>query len=109
MADFLSDHVRRFNDGVRRGDFTEMVEMFAADGELVFVGVPVGPFQGRKAIAEAYRSQPPDDELIVLDRSDRDDELVAGYAWGREPDTRAGEMRLRVEDGEIKRLVVAFE
>jgi steroid delta-isomerase len=108
-TDFLADHVRRFNDGVRRGDFTDLVDTFAADGELVFVGVPVGPFRGREAVAEAYRAQPPDDELIVLDHSEREGEVVAGYAWAREPDVRAGEMRLRLEGDRIERLVVTFE
>jgi hypothetical protein len=34
---------------------------------MEFSGVPVGPFVGKQAIAAAYREQPPDDELRVLE------------------------------------------
>jgi RimJ/RimL family protein N-acetyltransferase len=47
----LHDHVVRFNEGVRTGDWTQMLELFAEEGELAFQGVPVGPFQGREAIS----------------------------------------------------------
>jgi steroid delta-isomerase len=62
----LDAHVRRFNEAVRLGDFAEMVRGFAADAEMVFEGVPVGPFVGRDAIAEAYARQPPSDEVRLL-------------------------------------------
>jgi hypothetical protein len=55
----LEQHVARFNEGVRSGDFTPMVAAFAEDAELHFEGVPVGPFVGRDAIDAAYREQPP--------------------------------------------------
>jgi steroid delta-isomerase len=108
MQELLRRHVELFNDGVRSGDFEPMLEQFSPDAELVFEGVPVGPFRGRGAIAAAYRAQPPDDELDVLDLREDGDELVAGYAWRRQPEVRAGEMRLAVCDGVIRRLVVAF-
>jgi steroid Delta-isomerase len=105
----LDEHVKRFNAAVRSGDFTPMLENFADDAEMVFEGVPVGPFIGRDAIAQAYREQPPDDELDVLDVRRDSDKIVAGYAWGRDPEVRAGELRLTVEDGLISRLVVTFD
>jgi hypothetical protein len=43
----LDDHVRRFNEGVRSGDFAPMVAAFTEDGELHFEGVRIGPFVGR--------------------------------------------------------------
>ena len=52
----LADHVARFNAGVRSGDFGPMVDGFTEDGELVFEGIPVGPFRGRVAIASASSS-----------------------------------------------------
>jgi hypothetical protein len=69
----------------------------------------VGPFRGRAAIAAAYREQPPDDEVRVLDSQERDHGLiVARYAWAGDPTTAAGEMRI-TRDGEmIRRLVVTF-
>jgi RimJ/RimL family protein N-acetyltransferase/ketosteroid isomerase-like protein len=105
---FLEDHVERFNAGVRSGDFAPMLENFADDATMAFEGVPVGPFHGRDAIAHAYAGQPPDDELDVLDTRQEGDTIVAGYAWRREPQKRAGELRLSVADGRITRLVVTF-
>jgi steroid delta-isomerase len=105
----LDEHVKRFNAAVRSGDFAPMLENFADHAEMVFEGVPVGPFIGRDAIAEAYREQPPDDELDVLDVRRDGDTIVAGYAWRRDPDVRAGELRLTAEDGRISRLVVTFD
>jgi steroid Delta-isomerase len=105
----LRDHVERFNTGVRSGDFGPMLERFADDAEMVFEGVPAGPFAGRDAIAAAYREQPPDDEIVLLDvREDAAGVVRAGYAWLAAPATEAGEMRLTHDDGRIVRLVVSF-
>ena len=105
----LFEHVVRFNDGVRTGDWAPMLEQFAAGARMSFEGVPVGPFIGRDAIAAAYRDQPPDDEIEVLDAEERGDGLVvARYAWAAEPRLTAGEMRLRYDGDEIVELVVTF-
>jgi steroid delta-isomerase len=105
----FQQHVERFNAGVRSGDFGPMLEQLADDAEMTFEGVPVGPFVGRDAIAEAYRERPPDDELDVLDTRREGDTLIAGYAWRRAPDVRAGELRLTVDVDRISRLVVTFD
>ena len=105
----LDEHVRHFNEDVRSGEFGPMLENFADDATMAFEGVPVGPFTGREAIAQAYRDQPPDDQLDVLDTRRDGDTLIAGYAWRRDPETRAGELRLTVDDGRITRLVVTFD
>jgi steroid Delta-isomerase len=104
----LHRHVERLNAGVRTGDFAPMVEAYAPDAELVFEGVPVGPFHGAAAIAKAYREQPPDDEILLLDERREGDDVVAGYAWSRDPEVRAGDFRLTVRDGRIARVVVSF-
>jgi steroid Delta-isomerase len=105
----LDEHVQRFNAGVRSGDFGPMLENFSAGATMAFEGVPVGPFEGRDAIAQAYRDQPPDDELDVLDTRRVGDTLIAGYAWRRTPDLRAGELRLTLDDDRIAKLVVTFD
>jgi steroid Delta-isomerase len=79
-----------------------MVAAFSSDAELVFDGIPVGPFVGREAIAEAYRVQPPDDEIVLLD----DD---GTYAWAGRPEIPAGRMFLTERDGEVARLVIRYE
>jgi hypothetical protein len=106
VVTLLADHVDRFNHGARTGDWEPMLANLSDDAEMEFVGVPVGPFHGRDAIAEAYRTQPPDDELVVLE--DRGDG-TARYAWARTPAEPAGQLRLTVVDGRITRLVVTFD
>ena len=105
----LEQHVERFNEGVRSGDFTSMVAAFAEDAELHFEGVPVGPFIGRDAIDAAYREQPPDDEIEILGSEERDDGVVvARYAWLRDEGRQAGEMLLTPRGDQIQKLVVTF-
>ena len=48
----LVEHVERFNEAVRSGDYAPMLAAFAPDAEMAFEGVPVGPFVGREAIAQ---------------------------------------------------------
>ena len=105
----LHDHVERFNAGVRSGDFGPMLENFRDDAEMEFRGIPVGPFAGKDAIAAAYREQPPDDELRVLEQREADGGVEARYAWLADPDVPAGELLLTVESGLIRKLVVTFD
>ncbi len=91
----LAEYVARHNEGVRSGDFSRLAELLAPDAELVFHGLPVGPFRGRDAIAAAFASSPPDDELVLL--AERGDE--ADYGWSRTAGARGG--TLRVSGGEL--------
>jgi steroid Delta-isomerase len=105
----LDEHVRRFNEGVRTGDFGPMAAAFAEDAEMHFEGVPVGPFVGRDAIGAAYRDQPPDDEVEIFDTEEGDGFIVARYAWLRDEGRQAGEMRISQRNGQIQKLVVTFD
>lgn len=102
----LDDYVERFNAGVRSGEWEPMLELLVPNAELEFVGIPVGPFAGRDAIGEAYRVQPPDDELVLLDRID---DTSAVYAWAGEPARPAGELHLEERDGSVVRIRVLYE
>lgn len=82
-----------------------MLGLFSDDAELVFVGVPVGPFHGRDEIARAYAEQPPDDELDVTGMRVAGDEIVCTFAWRR---GGIGTMTYTLRDGRIARLVVTF-
>jgi hypothetical protein len=105
----LHAHVRRFNDAVRSGDYDEMMSGFDPDAEMIFEGVPVGPFLGRDAIAEAYARQPPGDEVRLLGVPRVDDDTVeSAYAWAADGQ-RAGRMIVTASDGLISRLVVTFD
>jgi ketosteroid isomerase-like protein len=109
LSAFLDRHVETFNAAVRSGDFAPLVALFADDATLEFTGVPVGPFHGREAIAAAYAAQPPSDTMTVLDaRVEGDGTVVEPFSWATDAGERSGEMRLAVEDGLIRRLVVVF-
>ena len=108
-ASLLTEHVDRFNHGIRSGDWEPMLAHFTADAELAFEGIPVGPFVGRQAIAEAYRGQPPTDEVRLLGPPREEDGLlIADYTWARQA-TRGGRMLLTPRGSAIARLVVTFE
>jgi hypothetical protein len=100
----IDEHVASFNEGVRTGDWSSMLARLADDAELHFEGIPVGPFTGRNAIGEAYRTQPPDDEIVLLEH----DGESAVYAWAKEPAHPAGELHLTVRDGEIAKILVVY-
>ncbi|HUJ92081.1 MAG TPA: hypothetical protein VLW05_05235 [Gaiellaceae bacterium] len=97
----LDEYVSRFNEGVRTGEWSPMLALLSDDCELEFVGIRVGPFVGGDAIAAAYRTQPPDDELVMLDG--------VRYAWAREPGRPAGELHLEERDGLIAVIRVLYE
>jgi steroid Delta-isomerase len=109
MSELLREHVERFNAGVRNGDWGPMLEQFDEDAEMEFRGIPVGPYVGKEAIAAAYREQPPDDELRVLELREREDGVDTRYAWLAEPEIAAGEMLLTVAESRISKLVVTFD
>lgn len=105
----LHDYVMVHNDCVRTGDWQPLAEWFAEDAQLAFVGVPVGPFDGRAAIAAAYEAQPPDDEVVIFGTQANGDEIVARYGWLKEPSKQAGRMLVTPRGGKIERLTVTFE
>jgi hypothetical protein len=105
----LDRHVELFNEGVRTGNFGPMLEQFNDDAELFFEGVAAGPFLGKHAIADAYASNPPDDEIDVLFTEEDDREIVARYAWRADEGRPAGRMIITPRGEEIARLVVTFE
>jgi len=107
--DLLNRHVDLFNTAVHTGDFGPMLEAFTDDAELVFEGVPAGPYRGKDVIAAAYRDRPPDDEVEILEAGEEDDGLVvARYRW-RHPTAPGGRMLLTRRGDRIARLVVTFE
>jgi steroid delta-isomerase len=107
--ELLDLHVAAFNHGVETGDFEPMVQGFVPDGELLFVGAPVGPFTGRYAISEAYRASPPDDQIRVLEASVVGGEVVAAYGWAKDEGAKAGLLVLTPYKAKLQRLVVTFD
>jgi RimJ/RimL family protein N-acetyltransferase len=105
----LHDYVLVHNECVRTGDWKPLGDWFAADAELAFDGVPVGPFRGREQIVRAYEQQPPDDEVLVFETRIEDGGVVASYGWLREPGKAVGRMLVTPDADVIGKLVVTFE
>src|ERR1700758_887588 len=97
----LEREVAAFNEGVQTGDWSSLLALFAEDAVLEFEGIAVGPFRGRDEISEAYRTMPPDDEIVLLAGG-------PAYAWSKEPERAAGELHLEERDGLIARLLVVY-
>jgi RimJ/RimL family protein N-acetyltransferase len=106
---FLHDYLGDFNECVRTDDWSALGAWFADDAELVFEGVPVGPFAGRDAIMAAYRGQPPDDLLVTFRIDDQDRDVVALYGWLAAPSEVAGRIVLTPDGERIATLRVTFE
>jgi RimJ/RimL family protein N-acetyltransferase len=105
----LHEYLGVHNECVRSGDWSPLPEWFAEDAVLEFVGIPVGPFAGREAIARAYAERPPDDQVLTFEVDGGDDEAIARYGWLREPAHVAGTISLVRAGGTIRRLRVSFE
>jgi hypothetical protein len=108
-ASLVHRHAELFNHAIRSGDFAPMLAGFTDDAEMEFRGAPVGPFHGRAAIAEAYRQQPPDDEIDILSVTPNGKSVEAAYAWRRAPGKAAGNLIIEPLADRIQRIVVTFE
>src|SRR5207253_9300747 len=85
VSGLIERYVMLHNEGVRRGDFSSLLAQFAPDAVQRFDGIAAGPFSGASAIAEAFRDDPPNDELELLDQSPVSDWVI--YGWARRPRT----------------------
>jgi RimJ/RimL family protein N-acetyltransferase len=105
----LHDYVGDLNEGVRTGDWSTLPDWFTEDAELVFDGVPVGPFVGRDAIVAAYRERPPDDRVLTFRVDESGEETTALYGWLATPSAVAGRMIMTAAADRIRRLRITFE
>jgi hypothetical protein len=102
-----SDHVHRFNSGVTTGDFSAFVASFAEDATMSFEGTPAGPYVGRAAIEEAYRTSPPDDTIsIVAVRPTGALSATVEYAWRGDPGRTGGMSLTWRPDGRVRLLEI---
>ena len=100
-----TDHVNAFNDAVTTGDWETFANGFAEDARMTFVGVPAGPFEGRTAIAQAYRENPPTETMTLLDGAESADTVRFRWASGG-----TGSMQLSwAPDGTVQTLTVTFD
>jgi len=100
-------HVTMFNESVRRGDWSAFTATFAEDAVLRFLNVPVGPFHGRAAIAEAYDRQPPDDTMTITSVEEtRPQTAQVEFAWDQ---GGSGTMTVVWQDGQVAEQTITFE
>ena len=103
----VESHLDAFNDAVRSSNWDAFAERFAMDARMEFVGVPVGPFEGRDAIAAAYRANPPQDTMTALHTESDGAVDAVNFAWDA---GGTGTMRLSwTADGLVAALSVAFD
>ena len=110
LSRFAADHVASFNAAVASGSFDAFLDRFSDQAVVRFENVPRAgtlEFAGDLAIAEAYRTQPPDDQIELDGTVERSgDDVMIPFVWRR--DRSPGLMRLRVEHGLIRRMTVIF-
>jgi steroid Delta-isomerase len=105
ISERAAKHVAAFNDSVRSGDWAAFSERFTPDATMRFIGVPVGPFTGREAIAAGYATQPPSDTLAVTRGISSGDVDELWFAWDS---GSTGTMILRWSGDLIAELIVIF-
>jgi hypothetical protein len=94
-------HVARFNSAVRERDWSGLAGGFTEDATMRFTDVAVGPFEGRAAIEQAYRDQPPDDTMTIGRITERGPDCAdVDFAWDA---GGTGTMLLRWRDGLVAR------
>ena len=91
----LAAYVEAHNAGVRTGDFAALAELLHPTASMRFSGTATGPFDSAAAILQAFREQPPDDELVTVTvRATGEHAAEAVYAWASAPSKSAGRLRI---------------
>jgi SnoaL-like protein len=106
--DPITRHETLFNAGVTTGDFGPWLETFHEDAVASFIGLPLGPFHGRQAIARAYAERPPSSTLRVVESSLDGDVGRARFVWTDAPDT-GGHFVIRLSEGRLEALEVTLD
>lgn len=104
--EIIGSYVALHNEGVATGSFAPMLALFDDDAELYFEDLPIGPYLGRNAIAEAFCQLPPTDELEILEISSYDSGGRAIYGWQSDPGRAAGDIHMDINDGRIRKLTI---
>ncbi|GAA1522975.1 hypothetical protein GCM10009741_25720 [Kribbella lupini] len=101
----MAEHVEAFNEAVTSGDWETFSHRFADDATMAFTNVPAGPFHGREAIAEGYRTNPPTETMRLLDTTH--DDGTARFAWAS---GATGTMQFAWDsEGKVRQLTVTFD
>jgi hypothetical protein len=106
ISERAARHVAAFNECVRSGEWYDFAGRFTHSATMHFVGVPVGPFIGRAAIAAGYAAQPPSDTLSVSRGISAGDIDELWFTW--DSTRAAGTMILRWSGDLVAELTVTF-
>jgi steroid Delta-isomerase len=107
LTEAIREHEQLFNDAVRSGDFTEFMKTFRDDAVMSFDGVPVGPYRGREAIAEAYATRPPNDTMSIWSIEEvAPDTADVRYDWDA---GGSGAMRVKWQDDLVVGMTISFQ
>ena len=100
--ELLAAYVEAHNEGVRSGDYEALGALLLPTASLRFTGSAAGPFDNAAAILQAFREQPPEDELVVQSiRTKGDKTAVATYSWANAPGKSAGRLGILAQRGLI--------
>ena len=100
--ELLLAYIEAHNAGFRSGDFEAVNELLHPTASMRFYGTEMGPFDSAEAILQAFREQPPDDELVVQSiRTIGDKTAEATYAWESAHGKLAGRLRVVAHRGLI--------
>ncbi|TYK51447.1 hypothetical protein [Actinomadura decatromicini] len=106
--ELLDLHVAYLNHGIQTRDWGPLLDLFADEAVVTFVGLQGGPYEGRTCIGDAYDQHPPEVPVNIVGTRFMKGMLVAAYAWDTVPPERGGDLVLEVEDGQIVRLTMTF-
>jgi hypothetical protein len=106
--DPLSRHVMLFNQGVRTGDFGPWLSTFHEDAVATFTALPLGPFEGRRAIGEAYAAHPPSSQMRLTAAEVDGDTITGHFVWVDAPQT-GGMFVFRLRDDRLVTLDVTLD
>jgi steroid delta-isomerase len=99
-------HVAAFNQAVASGDWTEFLTLFHPDAVMTFEGVRAGPYVGRDAIAEAYRTTPPTDTMTIRAVTTEPGVDKVDFAWSH---GATGSMTIHRQENLITDLAITFD
>lgn len=106
--DPVTRHQTLFNAGVRTGDFGPWLDTFHTDAVATFTGLPIGPFEGRDAIAKAYAEHPPSSPMRVESSEVDGDRATCRFVWIDAP-TTGGVFALTLRGDRLAALTVTLD
>lgn len=104
----LARHLRRFNHGVRTGDFSALLAMYRHDAVFELDDPVSITHHGRDAIRRAYRGDPPQGTMRIRHPRVFGHTITAAYIWDAEPERIAGQLTLQFDGDRVVRTHVTF-